>query len=150
MTTMWNTDHGEIQRTQLGQRDITFCPGRPDSPGSPWPKKTKDEKGILGRILGRILENHYTFGSFTVTIQLPIDYIHFVCTIFLFSTVLHIRKLLWVCLENSHIKILFLGNQGHMEEIVSPPTKTAWDFPVVFGSCCQRTGPELQPSLLLN
>lgn len=28
-------------------RSITFCPGRPDSPGSPWTKKTQDDKNNL-------------------------------------------------------------------------------------------------------
>lgn len=37
---------------------ITFCPGRPDSPGSPWPKKAKDEKNSLTRIF----QNLYASG----------------------------------------------------------------------------------------
>lgn len=46
-------DHTEIKMIL-----ITFCPGRPDSPGSPWPKKAKDEKNNLTRIF----QNSYASG----------------------------------------------------------------------------------------
>lgn len=43
-------------------RDVTFCPGRPASPGSPWPKRgKKDEKG---KVLPRIASNLLTPGYF--------------------------------------------------------------------------------------
>jgi hypothetical protein len=51
-----------MQRTyqRERERDITFCPGRPDSPGSPWPKKTKYETCSLRRKI----ENYWAFGQF--------------------------------------------------------------------------------------